>query len=173
MTPMILQRGLLLVASIALWLSPARIAAQVPPPGTPPAQVQQQIDALGLRGQLLARLQSSGMTPEQIRSRLASMGYDPRTLDPYLTQDSVPPPAPTASTLAAIRALGMPDLADAAVPQARPAPPPPTEEERRLALRVFGVEVFSTGANQFEPVTMGAVPSDYVLGPGDELVLII
>lgn len=167
--------GLLLAASLALLVLPQPAAAQVPPPpGTPPAQVQQQIDALGLRSQVLARIRSSGMTPDQIRSRLSAMGYDPTTLDAYLSDDPTPPPAPSSSALAAIRSLGLANLPDSAAAEpARPAPAPLTPQEERLDLRVFGVEVFSSATSQFDPVAAAAVPSDYVLGPGDELVLVI
>ncbi len=56
--------------------------AQTPPPGTPASLIQRQIDARGLRGMLISRIKSSEMTVDQIRTRLAQLGYDPTTLDP-------------------------------------------------------------------------------------------
>jgi polysaccharide biosynthesis/export protein len=163
-----------LVPALALLplLAPTGALAQTPPPGTPPAEVQQQIDALGLRATVLNRIQTSGMTPDQIRRRLASMGYDPRTLDPYLSNEDDAPPPPSQRALEAARALRFLDDMPA------PAFVPPdtaalTAEERRLNLRVFGVDVFARGSSEFDPMSMGAVPSTYVIGPGDELVLVI
>ncbi|HSJ07364.1 MAG TPA: hypothetical protein VK936_11700, partial [Longimicrobiales bacterium] len=173
-TSSVLTAVLTAVVSTACLATAAR--AQVPtptppPPGTPPDQVQQQIDAMGLRDELLNRLRTSGMTHDQVRRRLASMGYDPATLDAYLsTADSVPPP-PTERTFEALRALrleGMPDF-DFVPPDTADL----TAEERRLDLRVFGIEVFRRGSTEFEPVATGAVSSSYVLGPGDELVLVL
>jgi polysaccharide biosynthesis/export protein len=167
-------RHVLLPAVLVCILAPAGASAQaVPPPGTPPAQVQQQIDGLGVREQLLSRIQASGMTPEQVRRRLAAMGYDPRTLDPYLADDERTPPPPTQGALAALRALALADADSAALPDLRPTAPPPTAEEERLGVRVFGLEVFGRGSSEFEPLSAGAVPSSYVLGPGDELVLVL
>jgi polysaccharide biosynthesis/export protein len=165
-------RHALLPAVFLSLLGPAAAVGQtVPPPGTPPAQVQQQIDGLGMREQLLSRIQASGMTPDQVRRRLASMGYDPRTLDPYLSADSAAPPPPTARTFDALRALDFGEMA-----AAQYEPPPEAElsaEEERLGLRVFGIDVFRRGSTEFEPVTSAAVPASYVLGPGDELVLML
>lgn len=154
--------------------TPGNAQVTPPPPGTPPEQVQQQIQAMGLGGQLRARLEASGMTPAQIRSRLASMGYDPSTLDAYLSGATLgtTPPEPSASVLSALSALGI-EGDTMAVVDRRPEATPPTLEEERVGLRVFGVQVFSRGSSQFDPLMNAAVPSSYVLGPGDELVLMI
>ena len=160
------------------------LAAQVPPPGTSAAQIQRQIGAQGLRRQLLSRIGSSGLTADQIRQRLAQLGYDPRTLDPYLNEGVENPPDPSESVLTAVRSLGILQVPEQALQQpgepaattpavTPPALPQPSEEEREEGLRVFGLEVFSRSTTQFQPVTTGPVPDDYVLGPGDELVLFL
>ncbi|MFW6206151.1 MAG: hypothetical protein ACOC5I_02835, partial [Gemmatimonadota bacterium] len=56
-------------------------AQVVPRPGTSAEEVQRQITSQGLQSSVLERIQESGMSPQQIRQRLASMGYDPSTLD--------------------------------------------------------------------------------------------
>jgi polysaccharide biosynthesis/export protein len=151
--------------------------AQTVPPASPDRQqIQEQLAGPALQGMLRARLQASGLTPDQVRRRLASAGYNPRALDAYLSESDTLPPDPTQATLDALRVLGMEDLVGVAAQDSidlRPEPTPLTDEERRLALRVFGVEVFSRGTSNFEPVSHAAVPSSYVLGPGDELVLVI
>jgi protein involved in polysaccharide export with SLBB domain len=163
---------------VLIALAAAPLSAQTPPPpGTSAAVIQQQIDAAGLRTMLKSKIATSGMTTEQVRQRLASMGYDPAVLDPYLGESEQNLPAPTPGTLAAVRALGIPEVDPAAAAGAatdtRPEPALPTPEETRLNLRVFGTEVFSRGSSEFEPVTTAALPSSYALGPGDEIVLVI
>jgi polysaccharide biosynthesis/export protein len=145
----------------------------LPPPGTPPAEIQRQIERQGGAEVLRQRLRESGMTPDQIRRRLASMGYDPETLDAYLRAEGSQAPEPTAGTLRALGAIGMADLTEDLLADLRPEPAPLTVDEERLGLRVFGVEVFSRGSSAFEAVANTAVPSNYVLGPGDELVLVL
>ncbi len=163
---------------------PLPLAAQVPPPGTSAAQIRRQIDARGLRSQLLSRIGSSGLTADQIRQRLAQLGYDPTTLDPYLNESVENPPEPSEGVLTAVRSLGilevpqepiqLPGVAAPTTPAVTPpALPRPSEEEREEGLRVFGLDVFSRSTTQFQPVTTGPVPDDYILGPGDELVLFL
>jgi polysaccharide biosynthesis/export protein len=165
------------VVVLAATLLPAGAAnAQtppLPPPGTPPAEIQRQVERQGGAEVLRQRLRESGMTHDQIRRRLASMGYDPQTLDAYLRADTIPAPEPTAGTLRALGAIGMADITEDLLADPRPEPAGVTEDEERLGLRVFGVEVFSRGSSAFEAVTNTAVPSTYVLGPGDELVLVL
>jgi len=156
-------------------------AQQPPPPGTPAQAIQQTIGARGLQSLVRSRITTSGMTPAQVRQRLAQLGYDPTTLDPYLDSTSAEPPAPTQQTLVVARSLGVleapstePGTPAPTTPAvSAPALPAATREERAEALRVFGLSVFARATTQFQPVTSGPVPSTYVIGPGDELVLII
>jgi polysaccharide biosynthesis/export protein len=168
---------LMIAAILAAVLLPAGAASAqtppLPPPGTPPAEIQRQVQQQGGAEVLRQRLRESGMTPDQIRRRLASMGYDPQALDAYLRADTIPAPEPTAGTLRALGAIGMSDITEDLLVDPRPEPAPLTGDEERLGLRVFGVEVFSRGSSAFESVANTAVPSTYVLGPGDELVLVL
>ena len=164
--------------------------AQAPPPGTPASLIQRQIDARGLRGMLISRIKSSEMTVDQIRNRLAQLGYDPTTLDPYLDEALDQPPESSSRVLAAVESPGVlpalapgltqvaatdllhpGELVSTASPSSQPVMPPPTAEEREKNLRVFGLDVFGRSTTQFQPVTRGPVPPSYVVGPGDELVL--
>ena len=165
--------------AVALALLPAfgGVHAQTPPPpGTPPAQIQQQIDALGLRSTLRSRITSMGLTDEQVRARLASMGYDPASLDPYLDDRVANPPQPSEGLLNALRTIGVLEV-PAVQLQTQPIRPdsltsrPLSQDTSEL--RVFGLDVFARTTNQFQPVTSGAVPESYILGPGDEIALVI
>ena len=170
-----------LAAAAILALAAPAAAQQVPPPGTSAAQIQQMINGQGLQSAIISRIQSSGMTRDQIRQRLASMGYDPSVLDPYLDQTNATPPQPNTDILNAAQALGVP-LSTPAVAQAESAQveteaaatlPDSSALERQLNLRIFGLNVFARSTNEFQPLAMGPVPPSYVLGPGDELVLIL
>ena len=87
-----------------------RLSAQQPSA----AQVQQALaQQPGLADVLRQRIAQSGLTPEQIRSRLAAGGYPSTLLDAYLgaAQSGQVQPAPGALELQAVQALGLP-LAD-------------------------------------------------------------
>ncbi|HEX6693856.1 MAG TPA: SLBB domain-containing protein, partial [Longimicrobiales bacterium] len=163
--------------AVVLILSAGSSSAQNPPaPGTPPGQIQQQIDALGLRNTLRSRITAMGLTDAQVRARLTSMGYDPATLDPYLDDRVANPPAPTEGLLNALRTIGVLEVPPVEL-QTQPIRPD-SLTSRPLAqdtseLRVFGLDVFQRTTNQFQPVTSGAVPESYILGPGDEIALVI
>ena len=127
-----------------------------------------------MAAQVRQRLQDSRMTPEQIRTRLRAAGYPESLLDSYLGSSSAGGSAtPTSFELAALQALGLraTDLlaelpVDTGYIRQRPddlAPPS----------RVFGVNVFRRRTNQFLPTLAGPVPSDYRLGPGDAMVLVL
>ncbi|MEJ2218313.1 MAG: SLBB domain-containing protein, partial [Gemmatimonadota bacterium] len=176
--------AMLLAAAALTAAAPATAQQPVPPPGTSASQIQQLINGQGLQSAVISRIRSSGLTPDQIRQRLASMGYDPSLLDVYMSQDSIAPPQPGTDVLNAARALGVPlpteqpvAAESAQVAQGlRAVPslmPDSSALERQLGLRVFGLKVFARSTTEFEPMAMGPVPPSYVLGPGDELVLIL
>src|SRR5207344_577591 len=110
-------------------------------------------------------------TPDQIRSRLRASGYDPALLDNYLGNGQTGAPGAVASPdqLAGLAALGM---------STAPVAAPPADTGRVVAVAeapsgVFGVDVFRRTTTQFLPLLSGPVPSDYRLGAGDQLVLIL
>ena len=116
------------------------------------------------------------MSPSEIRRELARRGYDPSTLDPYLNPSDDPPPEPGPSVLSAVEALGLnpvgPGNFDPTMISTRPMPDS-SAIERERELRVFGLEIFRRGTSEFNPITTGPVPTSYVIGPGDELILFL
>ncbi len=169
---------------LTCWLDFSGVGvAQVPTNAPPPAQAQSALQQAiqqnpGLADVLRQRLQQSGLTPDQIRARLQASGYPPNLLDAYLggTTPGQPNVTPGANELAAIQALG---LAPITVPVAAlPVDTGLVRAARGTApaeapSRVFGVDVFRRTTTQFLPLLSGPVPSDYKLGPGDQLVLIL
>jgi len=125
----------------------------------------------GLPDVIRQRLQQSGLSPEQVRARLQASGYPANLLDAYLGGGVAPSAQPAgALELAAIQALGLPPVeqsllaVDTGLIRVRGAYAPS---------RVFGVDVFRRTTTQFLPLLSGPVPSDYKLGAGDVLVLIL
>jgi polysaccharide biosynthesis/export protein len=179
------SRPVLYIAAAAIvLLDPVAAAAQtVSSPGTPPSQVRQQIDGARLQRQLIEEMHAQGMTPEQIRRDLARRGYPSNLLDPYIDEDVTRPADPNARVLAAAEALGL--LRPAAdTLEDRPRRelelrdrggfmPAPIAIERERGLRIFGLDVFARPTTEFQPQATGPVPSNYTLGPGDELVLVL
>src|SRR2546427_1382251 len=92
--------------------APAASAQNVPLPA--PGQAQQALQQAilqnpGLADSLRRRLQASGLSPEQIRARLAAAGYPAGLLDAYLgpTQPGQQGPQPGAQEFTAIQLLGL------------------------------------------------------------------
>jgi polysaccharide biosynthesis/export protein len=154
----------------------------LPPPSQAQSALQQAImQNPGLADSLRRRLQASGLTPEQVRARLAAAGYPAGLLDAYLNpaQPGQQGPQPGAQELTAIQALGLGPLpfraesihVDTGMIRVR------AESLRAESLAVgnyvFGVDVFRRTTTQFLPLLAGPVPPDYKLGPGDQLVLIL
>src|SRR5436190_7229415 len=143
------------------------IAAQQPTT----AQVQQALQTQpGVGDVVRSRIAQSGLSPDQIRSRLTASGYPSTLLDAYLgSSGGAAPAAPSSQELAAIQALGLPTVTQEMVQPdtgiVRAAGGPPSD--------VFGVDVFRRTTTQFLPLLAGPVPPDYRLGPGDNLVLIL
>jgi len=125
----------------------------------------------GLPDVIRQRILQSGLTPEQIRARLAAGGYPSNLLDAYLSGTLSGAALPAgALELAAIQALGVPPVeqsllsVDTGLIRMRGT---------NVSSRVFGVDVFRRSTTQFLPLLSGPVPPDYKLGPGDALVLIL
>src|SRR5947207_2770509 len=162
---------LLLLASGAILLAaPKSASAQQPTP----AQIQQALQQPGLADVLRQRIQASGLTAEQIRSRLAAGGYPSTLLDAYLgaAQAGQVQPLPGALELQAVQALGLP-LADQVLLPVDTGMMRSRAGSGSAPSRVFGVDVFRRTTSQFLPLLSGPVPSDYRLGPGDVVVLIL
>ena len=163
-------------------LPPASVAQN--PPLPPPSQAQQALQQAvqqnpGLVDVIRQRLAQSGMTPDQVRSRLQAAGYSATLLDAYLGQGSpsAAVPLPGTQELAAIQALGLPPIAGPLLPTdtglIRLRAESLRAESLALGTYVFGVDVFARSNTQFLPLLSGPVPPDYRLGAGDQLVLIL
>jgi protein involved in polysaccharide export with SLBB domain len=138
------------------------------------AQIQQALQQNpGLGDVLRQRIQQSGMTPEQIRARLQASGYPANLLDTYFGAGGPGQTGaqPGALELAAIQALGLQPIS---LPgYLLPVDTGAVRAARQPPSLVFGVDVFRRTTTQFLPLLAGPVPSDYKLGPGDQLVLIL
>ena len=169
-SPLSLLPGILLLVAIAV---PCAASQSSPSP----AQAQQLIDQArqdpGLGSTIRARIQQSGLTPEQIRARLRASGYPESLLDTYLGAESsgLGGRAPGSLEIAAIRALGLPPIELSQ--DLLPVDTGLIDARGRSPSRVFGIDVFRRTTTQFLPLLSGPVPPDYRLGPGDVLALIL
>ncbi len=126
------------------------------------------------------RLRAAGISDAEVRRRLLEAGYPEDLLDQYLGVSAMPMGASalTASQIEEIlRTLAIPPAGDEQVPDMPPTPADTPEvaaaAEVEEPLRIFGKSLFDRATTQFRPMAMGPVPSNYRLGPGDELVLIL
>ncbi len=151
--------------------------------------------------ELRKRLSESGLTPDQVRSRLRAAGYDENMLDDYIQgADTTQPAQFGPRTVEAVRSLGV--LSDEAADSLR------FEDSTRVVsdslkavldslkllradslradsladslallrgegLKRFGIETFRRNTTRFQPAQTGPVDENYRLGPGDVLVLIL
>jgi protein involved in polysaccharide export with SLBB domain len=195
-------RGWLALAVILLAFV-SRASAQIPGVGQLPSPDQAQ-DILRNQPQLIEqlrqRIQQSGLTPDQVRSRLRAAGYPDNLLDSYVAgADTTVPAQYTPRTLEAVRALGVLSdqetdslrLADSmevtsdslravldSIQQARSDSLradslADTVTVLRGGLKVFGLETFRRASTRFQAAQMGPVDENYRLGPGDVMVLIL
>jgi protein involved in polysaccharide export with SLBB domain len=164
------------LAGALLASAPSVALGQTPPP----TQVQQLIQQNAPT--VIQRIRQSGLSADQIRAKLAQYGYPTNMLDSYISQafGATPEggPLPTLSD-SALHALDQ--LAPLAIPQAVQAVPPTTGAQPAPGANapapapsaIFGTDVFRGKTSQFQPLLAGPVPSNYRVGPGDELILII
>jgi polysaccharide export outer membrane protein len=202
----LLLRSATATAALILSVAVSRLAAQIPQvqPGQQlptPDQAREALQNPALVQQLRERLLSSGLTPDQIRSRLRAAGYPETLLDEYLPgADTTRATRPGPRTLDAVRALGM--LSDTEADSLRlqdsvQAVSDSLQEVldsmramkadsaradsladtvavlRGQGLKLFGLETFRRSSTRFQPVQTGPVDDSYRLGSGDVLVLIL
>ncbi len=200
-------RAAIALASIASGIVAPRVAAQVPqvPPGQQLPTPDQARDALQNQPELVERLRrrllESGLTPDQVRSRLRASGYPETLLDEYLLgADTTRAVQPGPRTLEAVRSLGIlsPQEADSMALQDSALAISDSLQQvmdsirfvradsaradsladslavlRGQGLKLFGLETFRRTSTRFQPVQSGPVDENYQLGPGDVLVLIL
>ncbi|HEY0778080.1 MAG TPA: SLBB domain-containing protein, partial [Gemmatirosa sp.] len=182
-------------------MSAGRLAAQLPTstdgatrPSTQDAQtmLQTRPDMVAM---LQQRMQASGMSPDQIRSRLKALGYPESMLDAYMPNagsGTKAAAAPSSDVLAAVAALGIADPDSTGASGATAAGGRRARAGARAAegdsgaragarrdadgrdeLPVFGASLFSRESNVFDPNLAGPVDESYRLGPGDRLVVLL
>jgi polysaccharide biosynthesis/export protein len=196
-----------LVLSLLSLSALASLSAQIPqvPPGAQLPSPDQAKEALRnqpeLVEQLRQRLQLSGLTPDQVRSRLRAAGYPENLLDEYLPgADTTRGSRPGPRTLDAVRALGilsdseadslgkqdsvmqisdslqlvLDSLKDFRADSARAdSLADSVSVLRGRGLKLFGIETFRRATTRFQAVQSGPVDENYRLGSGDILVLIL
>jgi polysaccharide biosynthesis/export protein len=201
--------GRLLALGFSLVALAPRLAAQIPGQGIPsPNQLpspQQAQDILrnqpALVEQLRQRIKQSGLTPDQVRSRLRASGYPEGILDDYLTgADTTKSAMFGPKTLDAVRALGVLSAEEADSLARGDSLLAVSDSLRELldslrlvradsirtdsladslkavtrgGLKIFGLETFRRTTTRFQPAISGPVDENYKLGPGDQLVLIL
>jgi protein involved in polysaccharide export with SLBB domain len=207
----ILNRLLARAAVISIFLGapalpPATLSAQIPEglPGQQrptPEQARAALQNPELVRQLRQKLQESGLTPDQVRSRLRAAGYPDALLDDFLMgADTTRHVRPGERTLEAVRALGFLSPAEADSLQVQDSLLTISDSLAHLldslrlvradsaradsladsvrtlqgqGLKLFGLETFRRTSSRFQAAQTGPVDENYRLGPGDLLVLIL
>jgi protein involved in polysaccharide export with SLBB domain len=181
-----LFRHLLPLSAALLCSLPAPTARAQQRAGRPTASEAQALlqSDPSLVAKLRDRLAASGMTPDQVRARLRAEGYPEHMLDAYLTGG---PPAGTGevpgdSVFGAVAALSIPADSTGAIERqwlASHALRDTTSVSLTEApvdttgLTIYGLSMFRQKTSMFDPTAAGPVDDNYVLGPGDQLVLIL
>jgi polysaccharide export outer membrane protein len=139
-----------------------------------------------VEAELRARLQASGLSADQVRSRLKLAGFPEGTLDVVLDGGAlsrgvgVEDSGNRQAMIDAVRSLGI--LADDEAAQLRRLAAPPGGAPLHQADRdaqadsgttLFGHALFRAPTSLFQPNADGPVDEEYRLGPGDRLVLIL
>jgi protein involved in polysaccharide export with SLBB domain len=155
--------------------------------GIPPAQAQQQEIPDAVREELEAR----NLTSEQARRRARQLGID--LSDPErATRQAQRRGIPEARVQALLQAVQQEEVPDTTTQSVAPetvaeegvAPPDPTTPEaeapdaaagsdRDEGLPYFGYDTFDDVPDAFKPSRTGPVDDSYVVGPGDELRLVV
>jgi protein involved in polysaccharide export with SLBB domain len=196
--------GLILTGSA---LAAPGALAQIPqiPPGQQLPTPEQAREALEnqpeLVEQLRQRLLESGLTPDQVRSRLRAAGYPETILDAYLTgADTTRRVRPGPRTIDAVRSLGILSEQEADSLRINDSTLAVSDSLQQVldsirfakadsaradsladsvavlqggGLKLFGLETFRRTSTRFQPAQSGPVDENYRLGPGDVLVLIL
>jgi protein involved in polysaccharide export with SLBB domain len=187
----------------ALLIVTSRLPAQVPgnPPLPSPDQAQELLQNPQVINQLRQRLEQSGLTPDQVRSRLRAAGYPESLLDDYLQNADTTRPAQFGPrTIDAVKALGILTPSEADSLSAADSTGATSDSLRAVldsvkqvhadsaradsladsvavlrgaGLKLFGIETFRRATTRFQPAQAGPVDENYRLGPGDVLVLIL
>jgi protein involved in polysaccharide export with SLBB domain len=196
--------GAWLALAFAVVAFSAPAAAQIPSGQQLPSpeQAQEMLQTQPqLVQQLRQRLSQSGLTPDQMRSRLRAAGYPENLLDQYIQgADTTLPVQVAPQTFDAVKALGVLSAEQADSLRGADSLMITSDSMRAVldsiklikadsaradsladsvavlrgaGLKIFGVETFRRATTRFKPSEAGPVDENYRLGPGDMLVLIL
>jgi hypothetical protein len=128
--------------------------------------------------QISAAIRNSGLSQQQIQSRLQSAGYDPALANPFFAGGQ--PGTPTSSGAAGEAAAFAQALQSLGLLSTPTSDEKPEETTSRSVERpssrvggVFGKDIFQRSTTVFDPVTAGPVDPAYRLGVGDQLQLVV
>ena len=124
------------------------------------------------------QLLQSGLSESEIRAQLNAASLPSDALDQFLSGDSInaaiafDDDATSALQLLGIAVETVDGLEFVSVITGIQLD---TDRQQILidSLPIFGLDVFTRATSQFQPLLSGPVPDDYVLGPDDQLVLIL
>lgn len=171
----------LAVVCTAMLVVPAGFA-QVPDTAAAIERLRQEMQAGRISpDEIRARIQAAGLTADQVRQKLREAGYPANLLDQYLVEGgAVGAPSLTSDQLEQVlRRLSVPPLESDFFADTFGLGPDTLALDSALAPMletgppIFGRSLFERATTQFQSLTMGPVPENYRLGPGDELVLIL
>src|SRR5215210_880364 len=195
------------VACLGLGLLEPRPGAHIPQAkqGQQLPKPDQAREALQNQPQLVERLRQrlleSGLTPDQVRSRLRAAGYPDNLLDDYLMgADTTRRVRPGPHTLDAVQSLGILSEQESDSLRGQDSTLAVSDSIQQIldslrfvkadsaradsladslsvmrgrGLKLFGLETFRRTSTRFQPVQAGPVDENYRLGSGDVLVLIL
>jgi protein involved in polysaccharide export with SLBB domain len=174
-----------LSAAVLCSLSAPELAAQqrAGRPSAAEAQALLQSDP-SLVAKLRDRIANSGMTPDTVRATLRAEGYPEHMLDAYLNGGPATgaTEVPGDSVFGAVAALNIPADSTGAIERqwlashvARDTTAAVLTEAPidTTGLTIYGLSMFRQKTSMFDPTAAGPVDDSYVLGPGDQLVLIL
>lgn len=194
---------LLVAAPAVLW---AQNPIPVPPPNPTPAAPKPVTPTTGLPAtptektaaqeaaearlgrpvsnqQIVDIIRRSGMTQQEIKSRLQASGYNASLADPFFVPEAAagganaPSAAQTASFVDALTALGMITSGEEADKERTDEDTEPEKANREAPAfqsgGVFGKALFGKTSGIFQPTSVGPIDQSYRLGPGDQVQVIL
>ena len=178
-----------LALSVPFLMTLHALASLSPNPARAQTAAQQEIRRLTgqqvSQEEILSQLAASGLSLDEVRAQLTSMGVDPSIADAYF--DEMDGSAGStldqnADFLQALAQMGVLNQASLGVGSfeigdttdlARDSLARALEAIPDSVLTVFGRSVFGGTRTEFDPVVTGPVDPDYALGAGDQLQLIL
>ena len=161
------------VLCVAVGLATALgVSAQIPTPSQARRLIEE--DPGLVRQQLL----QSGLSQAEIRAQLAAAGLPANALDQFLSGDSIDAASAfDADALSALETMGVAvETANGLEFVSITAGMQRGRNRQQIlvnGLPIFGLDVFTRASSQFQPLLSGPVPDDYLVGPGDQIVLIV